>query len=134
MKKPALIVLRLGLGVTFAWIGVLIFMDPLGWGSTARPWAVRLLPMPLGTFMLANAAFDALVGVLLLLGPWPWLVAAVGALHILAVLAAVGVTDATVRDVGLIAACVALAWETFPEGMLAKLRAKSTPPTAMQDR
>lgn len=129
LKQAARTVLRVGLGITFVWIGVRIFMDPAGWGSLAQPWAVRLLPVPLVVFMQANALFDLLVGAMLLIGLWPWLAGAVGAGHILAVLAATGVTDVTVRDIGLFAACVALALDTIPDRLLAKLKPKAATPS-----
>ena len=122
MNKIALSVLRVGLGVTFVWIAYHISLAPAGWGATIRPWAANLLPLPIVTMMLATAALDAAVGILLILNLFTWGAALVGAIHILIVLVTVGITDITQRDIGLLAASLALTIETLPPQLRAKLR------------
>ena len=131
MRKPlSYQILRLGLGVTFLWIGVMIFQDPIGWSTFIKPWAARLIPVPLVQAMQDTAALDVLVGALLLSGLFVWAAAALGALHLTIVLVTVGVNATTVRDVGLLAASLSLAAAEWPApftwaGLRAKLRQSS---------
>lgn len=115
MSKTALRILRIGLGITFLWVGILIWMNPAVWGAFLLPWASRLLSVPLEQAMLATAVLDIAIGALLLINVFTWLAAAVGALHLVIVLTTSGITDVTIRDVGLLSAVLALALQTVPE-------------------
>lgn len=116
MKKPvAYHLLRLGLGITFLWVGVMIFQDPVGWSTYIQPWAARLIPGPLVMAMQATAALDLAVGVFLLLGVFVWAAAALGAAHLMIVLVTVGANATTVRDIGLLAASLSLALSEWPD-------------------
>lgn len=113
MKKSAFHILRVGVAITFLWIGVLIFKDPQAWGGFLQPWATNLLPVPLGQAMVGTAILDILVGVVLLSGFFVWVAAAVGSIHLIIVLITVGINDVTVRDIGLLAATLALLADDF---------------------
>lgn len=113
MKKSAFHILRVGVAITFLWIGVLIFKDPQAWGGFLQPWAANLLPVPLGQAMVGTAILDILVGVVLLSGFFVWVAAAVGSIHLIIVLITVGINDVTVRDIGLLAATLALFADDF---------------------
>lgn len=115
MRKVSYHLLRLGLAVTFIWIGVLIFRNPLGWAAYIEPWAVKLIPGSLTGAMLGTAGLDVLVGIFLLFDIFTWLAALLGALHIAVVLITVGITEVTVRDIGLLCAVLALAVEAMPQ-------------------
>lgn len=115
MKKSSFHVLRIGLAITFLWIGVLIFKNPAAWGGYIQPWAARLLPFPITQALLGTAILDIIIGAFLLLDFLPWLAAGVGALHILTVLITSGITDITVRDIGLLAAALALMIHSLPQ-------------------
>ncbi len=114
MNKTAYIILRVGLAVTFIWIGILILMNPEAWGSNIQPWAANLLPVPLIQIMTVTAILDIAVGVGFLINPLVWLAALLGALHVASVLLVSGVTDITVRDIAILAATVALTIERWP--------------------
>ncbi len=115
MKSSAYHILRVGMAITFLWIGVLIFRDPAGWGTLLRPWAVKLLPVPLTQAMLGTAVLDSLIGFLLLVDAFSWGAAIIGAAHLAIVLTTVGIDAITVRDVGLLAGCLSLTAATWPE-------------------
>ena len=114
MKSPSFHILRVGLAITFLWIGVLIFKDPVGWGGYLEPWAVRLLPIPIGEAMIGTAILDIVIGALLLIDYLVWLAALVGAVHIVIVLTVSGITDITVRDIAILAGAVALIADSLP--------------------
>lgn len=109
MKKTSFHILRVGLGITFVWVGVLIFKEPQAWGGYLQPWAAGLLPIPLEQAMMGTAILDIVIGALFLIDCFTWLAALVGALHLITVLTVSGITDITVRDIGLLAGTVALA-------------------------
>lgn len=114
-KTTAYHFLRVGLAITFLWIGVLIFRNPEAWGSYMQPWALKLLPLPLVQMMLATAALDILIGIFLLIDVFSWAAALVAALHLLVVIATSGITDITVRDIGLFTAALAICFDSWPE-------------------
>ena len=113
MKKSAFHILRVGVAITFLWIGVLIFKDPQAWGGFLQPWAADLLPVPLEQAMIGTAILDILVGIILLSGFFVWIAALVGSIHLIIVLGTVGINDVTVRDIGLLAATLALLADDF---------------------
>src|SRR3989344_9220230 len=118
MKKPSSHFLRVGLAITFLWIGVLIFKNPEAWGGYLQPWATGLLPIPLAQAMIGTAVLDITIGAFLLFDFLPWLAAFVGAIHIIIVLTTSGITDITVRDIGLLVAALALMIDSLPHGVL----------------
>lgn len=122
MGKASFHILRVGTAVTFLWIGILILKSPIAWGGYLMPWAMKLLPVPIEQAMIGTAILDIGVGVLLLVDLWTWVAAALGALHLVIVLAVSGITEITVRDVGLLAAAVGLMLDSLPEELKNKLR------------
>jgi uncharacterized membrane protein YphA (DoxX/SURF4 family) len=121
MTKTSFHILRVGLAITFLWIGVLIFKNPESWGGYLQPWAAGLLPIPLEQAMIGTAILDIVIGAFLLIDFLPWLAALVGAVHLIIVLAVSGITDITVRDIGLLVAALALVIDSLPQWVLNKI-------------
>jgi uncharacterized membrane protein len=121
MRKTSFHILRVGVAITFLWIGVLIFKSPEGWGSILQPWAAGLLPVPLKTAMIGTAILDLAIGLFLLIDFWVWLAAAVGSLHLIVVLTVTGITGITVRDIGLLTATLALMIDAIPLWLSTKI-------------
>lgn len=121
MKKTSFHILRVGLAITFLWIGVLIFKQPEAWGGYLQPWAAGLLPIPIAQAMIGTAILDICIGGFLLFDFLPWLAAFVGAIHIAVVLTVSGITDITVRDVGILAGIVALMADSLPKTFTDKI-------------
>lgn len=117
MKKTSFHIARVGLAITFLWIGVLIIRQPEAWGGYLQPWAAGLLPLPLEQAMWGTAFLDIAIGVLLLIDWKTWLAAFLAAVHLVIVLAVSGITDITVRDIGLLAAASAVLVEVLPFGV-----------------
>ena len=118
MQKTSFHILRVGLAITFLWIGVLILKEPEAWGGYLQPWAAGLLPVPIAQAMIGTAFLDIAIGVLLLFDSFVWLAALVGAIHLMIVLVVSGITDITVRDIGILAAAVALVADSLPKNKL----------------
>lgn len=114
MQRTAFHILRIGIGVTFLWVGYMIWRAPVAWGSVIQPWAMRFLSAPLKEVMLATAVMDIVVGVLMLLNRLVYLAGLAGAVHMVIILITVGIDSVTVRDIGLAGASAALAWEGMP--------------------
>lgn len=121
MKKSSFHVLRVGLAITFLWIGVLIFKEPQAWGGYLQPWAVGFLPVPIAQAMISTAVLDIIIGLFLLLDLFVWVAAVIGAIHILIVLTVSGITDITVRDIAIFAAASAVFVESLPKSVARKL-------------
>ena len=108
MKTLPFTILRISMAITFLWISVLIFIGPEIWSGYINQWAADLLPIPLTQAMLATAVLDALIGLMLLLDLFTWGAALLGSVHILTVLITSGITDITVRDIGLLGGAIAI--------------------------
>ncbi|OGZ73402.1 MAG: hypothetical protein A2908_02410 [Candidatus Staskawiczbacteria bacterium RIFCSPLOWO2_01_FULL_38_12b] len=122
MSKTSFHILRVGFAITFLWIGVLIFKQPEAWGGYIAPWAMKLLPVPIEQAMMGTAVLDIIIGVLLLIDSFVWLAALVGSIHLIIVLAVSGITDITVRDIGILAGIIAIMVESLPESLISKIR------------
>jgi len=131
VKKTSFHFLRVGLAITFLWIGVLIFKNPEAWGGYLQPWTAGLLPIPLTQAMIGTAILDITIGAFLLIDFLPWLAALVGAIHILIVLTVSGITDITVRDIGLLVAALAIVIDSLPQSIINRINflKKLTPET-----
>lgn len=121
MNKASFHLLRVGLAITFLWIGVLIFKNPESWSGYLQPWAAELIPIPLVQAMIGTAILDIIIGALLLIDTFTWLAAFVGAIHLVIVLATSGITDITVRDIGLLVAALALMIDSLPQVIINKV-------------
>lgn len=108
MKKNSFEILRIGLAITFLWIGILIFKNPEAWGGYLQLWAIKLLPIPIGKVMIGAAISDIAIGIFLLFNIFTWFAAFTGAIHISIVLITSGITDITVRDIGLLTGIIAV--------------------------
>ncbi|MBI4993193.1 MAG: hypothetical protein HZC26_03615, partial [Candidatus Magasanikbacteria bacterium] len=94
-------------------------------------WATGLLPIPLTQAMIGTAILDIAIGAFLLFDFLPWLAALVGAIHILIVLTVSGITDITVRDIGLLVAALAIVIDSLPQSIINRINflKKLTPET-----
>ncbi len=115
-------ILRVGMSITFLWIGVLIFREPEFWGGFLQPWAAGLLPVPIEQAMISTAVLDILVGLFLLIDVGTWVAALIGTIHILIVLVTSGIDAVTVRDLGLLGGTISLFWSGLPPAIKEKLR------------
>jgi uncharacterized membrane protein YkgB len=129
MKKTSYHFLRVGLAITFLWVGVLIFKQPEAWGGYLQPWAAGLLPIPLTQAMIGTAILDIIIGLFLLFDFVPWLAAFIGSVHLVVILTVSGITDITVRDIGLLVAALALMIDSLPQSIINRITflKKSTP-------
>jgi uncharacterized membrane protein YphA (DoxX/SURF4 family) len=122
MNKKAFNILRFGLGITFIWIGVLIIKDPSAWAGYVKPWVLQYMSGSVESMMVQTGYWDILFGVLMLIPRTVWIGAIFGAMHLVVVLVASGVTEVTVRDIGLLFACTALFIEAMPSWISDRLK------------
>lgn len=108
MYKSSFHILRVSLAITFLWIGILIIKDPLSWATYLQPWVTDWLPTNLRALMLSTAVLDLLIGLLFLTDYAVWLAAGLGALHLITVLIVSGLTEITIRDIGLLGGTLSL--------------------------
>lgn len=121
MRKTSFHILRVGLAITFIWIGVLIFKEPQAWGGYLQPWAAGLLPIPITQAMIGTAFLDITIGFLLLIDSFVWLAALIGAIHLIIVLTVSGITDITVRDIAILSAAIAIMADSLPKTFTDKI-------------
>jgi uncharacterized membrane protein YphA (DoxX/SURF4 family) len=135
MRKASYHFLRVGLAITFLWIGILIFKNPESWGGYLQPWVAGLMPIPLTQAVIGTAILDIVIGFLLLVDFLPWLAALLGAIHLIIVLAVSGITDITVRDIGLLAALLAIVIDSLPQSIISRINflKKLMPETAIKN-
>ena len=113
MKTAGYHILRVGMAITFLWIGILIFREPIFWSGFLPAFVVKMFDnvMPIMTLV---AIFDLLIGLFLLFDWFTFWIALLGFSHLLGILLLTGIDDTTVRDIGLAAASLALAVEGAP--------------------
>lgn len=121
MNKVSFQILRIGLAITFLWIGIFIFKQPEAWGGYLQSWAVALLPIPLSQAMVGAAVLDIMIGLFLLFDIFTWFVALVSAFHLIIILIVSGITDITVRDIGLLAATLSLMLYSLPQSVISRI-------------
>jgi hypothetical protein len=121
MRSSAFHFLRVGLAITFLWIGILILKNPEAWGGYLQPWAAGLLPVPIAQAMIGTAILDIIIGAFLLVNFLPWLAALVGAIHLVIVLTVSGITDITVRDIGLLVGALAIMIDSLPQSIIRRV-------------
>ena len=108
MSNNAYHILRIGIGITFVWIGILIVQEPLVWGSYINPWAEQLLLLSKTTTMMIVGIFDIIIGALFIINRLKKITAVLASLHIINVLVVSGFNNATIRDIGLLGGTLAL--------------------------
>lgn len=122
MNRTSYNFLRVGIAITFLWIGLLILKDPLGWsGYISNQWVLKALPKDLSTVMIVTGAFDITVGFWLLLDIHSWIPAGLATVHLVTVLLASGITTITIRDIGLLTATLAIAMDAIPSSFIEKI-------------
>lgn len=77
--------------------------------------------MPIEKAMLGTAVLDILVGFFLLVDYFTWVAAFLGAAHLVIILTVSGITDITVRDIGLLAAAIAVMVDGLPNDIKNKI-------------
>ena len=108
-------IMRVGLGITFLWVGVLIFREPETWGKLLQPWTLGILAVPLKTAMIQTAIMDFLIGFFLLVDRFTFLFLLLALAHLILVIIVVGITAGTVSDIGLAAGALALVFAFWPK-------------------
>lgn len=121
MNRASFHILRVGVAVTFLWIGVLIFKEPTAWGGYLQPWAAGLLPVPLKETMIGTALLDIAIGIMLLIDWRVWVASLLGSAHLIIVLTVVGIDGITVRDIAILAATLSLMADSMPKRWQDKL-------------
>lgn len=100
------VILRVCLGAVFLWIGLDIYRHPESWiGFVPTNLPLGLAP---ATALQLNAGLDAVIGILLVLGVFIRIAAALAALHLIGILVTQGIDAVLIRDVGLLGASLAL--------------------------
>lgn len=113
MQKLPFHILRVGIGITFLWIGVLILQNPEGWANLIQPWAALLLPFSPVNVLWATGFFDIALGFLLFINFQIKIASFLAVLHLFSVLLVSGIDAVTVRDIGLLAGAFALFFSTI---------------------
>lgn len=110
MTALSILILRIGLGITFALTGVLILKDDDKWTHMLPSWFSKYLPSA-RSFMIMTAWGDLILGAWILSGYLTGISALLATLHLLGVLIVSGKNEfhEVYRDIGLLFASVALA-------------------------
>lgn len=106
----SILILRLGLGITFALTGLLILKDEDKWTHMLPEWFSKYVRSA-RSFMIMTAWGDLILGIWILSGYFTGIASSLAALHLLGVLIVAGkrAFHEVYRDVGLLFMAVALA-------------------------
>lgn len=99
-KEYAPIAARLGVGVVFFVFGIWQLIQPQYWLGYLPNFPFSGVSLTL--IIVLNGILDGIVGLSLLLGFYPRIFSALGALHLFVISISLGFNDVTMRDIGLI--------------------------------
>ncbi len=108
LKTYAPVVLRTGMALVVLWFAIEQFMNTALWTSYIPESIVSLSRLSATTLVYLNASFEAIFGVLLLLGWKTRWVALLLALHLFHITWVVGYGEIGVRDFGLAMATLSI--------------------------
>lgn len=110
-QNKGLLLLRFGLVAVYLYFAFSQFTDPERWSGIVPDWATSLTTLESVTIVYANAVFELVFSVLLILGLWTkWVSFLLGA-HLAVITISMGFTPTGMRDFGLTMA-------TFAHGLL----------------
>ena len=101
-------ILRFAIGSVFLWFGLDKWVHPGAWQPWFDLWIWPLTLLAPGLIMAGIGLFEIMIGFLFLSGRRPRLIAAGAAVYLVVICLVAGVSDAAVRDAGLVGACLAL--------------------------
>ena len=102
------IILRLGLGFVYLWFGISQLLQTAQWVGFIPDWALPLFGGSAVTAVLLNGWFEIIAGAMLAFGIYIRQVASLLAVHLTLIVFDVGLSAIGVRDIGLVAATVAV--------------------------
>lgn len=100
----ALLLLRLGLGGVFLVFGIDKFFHPAIWGAYIPQW----FPVHAAYFIYILGAFEAIIGICVLIGFKTRVIAGIAAVMLLGIIGSLGYSEITVRDAGLLMTAIAV--------------------------
>ncbi|MEK6963759.1 MAG: DoxX family membrane protein [Nanoarchaeota archaeon] len=106
--KYAPFLVRLGLGLVLVWFGIDALLNPGVWSTLVPKWILSLSGLSADTFMYFNGVIEIILGLLLLVGLWARLIAALTACLLLGIIFTLGYGDLAVRDMGLLFGAISL--------------------------
>ena len=101
IKNFAPIVLRLGLAIVFLWFGLSELMHTAMWTSYIPTWLISLTGLKVATLVALNGLFEVVMALMLAFGIWTRWVALLVLIHLIGIVADVGLSAVGIRDVGL---------------------------------
>ncbi len=107
-RDLGIVILRFAVGSVFLWFGLHKILHPIAWYARLPEFLSDLLPAPWSWVIVAAGLLEAAVGVLLVSGKYVREAAAGAFFFLLAFFLPIGADDLTVRDAGLMGACLAL--------------------------
>src|SRR3989339_648763 len=107
MRQYAPVTLRLGMSFVFLWFGLNQFFNPAAFLGYLPP-AIFESSFAHAA-VIANGIFEVVFGLLLALGLYTRITAAILALHLLVITIELGDNDIAIRDIGLTTATIAIA-------------------------
>ena len=119
--KISTLFLRIALGVFFLWFGIDKVLTPSNWLGWIPDSIFPVLPFEVAKFILLEGIIEIIVGVLLTIGLFTRVAAAVSSLQMMLIIIFIGFNEATIRDIGLLGGTISLLITGSPALSLDKL-------------
>lgn len=126
MRKTAFYILRIGMGISFILISLLILKGPSIWGAYLAGWARDLIPFSIEATMTLVGIIDLIIGILFVFDILTWIAALVASIHIIIILITTGIDGIIVRDIGMLAGTLSIFAASVPDKLFVKLGALKT--------
>ncbi|MFA6603404.1 MAG: DoxX family membrane protein [Patescibacteria group bacterium] len=101
-------ILRFAVGSVFLWFGLDKWVHPGAWQAWFDLWIWPITLLGPSLVMFSIGSLELAMGFFFLSGRRPRVIAAAAAIYLILICLFAGVSDATVRDAGLIGGCLAL--------------------------
>ena len=95
------LILRLGLAFVFIWFGLSEILNPAIWTSFIPSWMVGIGGLNAVNFVVLNGGFEILMAALLAVGFKVRIVSFLLFIHMIGIIAEVGLSPVGVRDIGI---------------------------------
>lgn len=107
-QEYAKLVLRAGIAFVFLWFGFTQLFDQSAWVSLIPKSILSITGMSAELFVIINAVFEICMAGLLVFGIKTRFVAALLALHMLAIVGDLGLSAIAIRDIGIVFALITI--------------------------
>lgn len=107
--KLGIKILRIGLGLTILWFGVMQLLNQSNWTGYVPVWVENIFPfISLEVIVIINGLFETLTGILLVFNKFVKISSILLSIHLIIIIIDLGINEIGVRDIGILTGLISL--------------------------